>query len=76
MSNNCGRCGKQVYQAEEVVAASKKWHKRGCFTCNQVDCRKSLQQNFVKVHKGEIYCEGLQRFSNSPNHELYSYKNK
>lgn len=56
MSNKCGRCGKSVYQAEERSGAGKKWHKIGCFTCN--DCHKSLEQGNEKEHEGEIYCRG------------------
>lgn len=36
----CGRCNKSVYTNEEMIAAGKSWHKRGCFTCEE--CNKSL----------------------------------
>ena len=66
MSNKCGRCGKSVYQAEERIAAGKKWHKIGCFTCKS--CNKSLEQGNEKDHEGEIYCKGLK----GPNSYLFN----
>ena len=54
------RCKKTVYQAEEVVAAGKHWHK-GCFSC--ADCKKKLDSTTLSVRKNvgeeeiEIFCK-------------------
>ncbi|XP_077995165.1 cysteine and glycine-rich protein 2-like [Glandiceps talaboti] len=50
----CGRCGKTVYQAEEIIAAGGKWH-RLCFTCE--DCNKSLDSTTVASREMHIYCK-------------------
>ncbi|XP_070568182.1 cysteine and glycine-rich protein 2-like [Ptychodera flava] len=49
----CGRCGKSVYQAEEVSGAGQKWHKL-CFSC--ADCNKLLDSTTVASHENQIYC--------------------
>ncbi|XP_038075339.1 cysteine and glycine-rich protein 1-like [Patiria miniata] len=54
-SAKCGKCGKSVYFAEEMVVAGKKWHKM-CVKCE--DCNKMLDSFTVKDHEGVLYCSG------------------
>jgi len=51
----CGRCDKQVYDAEEVSAAGKKWH-QACFKCKE--CSAALSSSNLRDNAGEIYCGG------------------
>ncbi|KAG7259725.1 hypothetical protein CRUP_007348 [Coryphaenoides rupestris] len=52
--NQCGRCQKTVYFAEDVQCEGKSWHK-SCFQC--MVCNKSLDSTTVAVHVDEIYCK-------------------
>ena len=52
--NSCGKCGKAVYMAEEVLAAGKKWHKM-CFKCG--NCKKMLDSSTMREHEGDLYCK-------------------
>jgi len=51
----CPRCKDRVYQAEEIIGAGAKWHKK-CFACK--DCRKKLDSTTCNTHDAEIYCKG------------------
>jgi len=53
MPGKCGRCDKQVYDAEEVKAAGRVWH-HGCFKCK--DCGQALNSTTLRDRDGEIYC--------------------
>ncbi|XP_057686123.1 cysteine and glycine-rich protein 1a [Corythoichthys intestinalis] len=53
--NQCGRCKKTVYFAEEVLCDSRRFHK-SCFVC--LACGKRLDSTTVAVHLDEIYCKG------------------
>jgi len=53
MPGKCGRCDKQVYDAEEVKAAGRVWHS-GCFKCK--DCNLTLNSTTLRDRDGEIYC--------------------
>lgn len=55
MSNMCGRCGRQVYAAEEMLAGGAKWHKTTCFKCNL--CNKRLDSVSVSHHDNALYCK-------------------
>lgn len=51
----CPRCGGCVYQAEQVLAKGKPWHKH-CFHC--ADCNKKLDSlTHNDGPDGEIYCK-------------------
>jgi len=50
----CGRCSKEVYDAEEVKAAGAHWH-NVCFKC--AICKATLTSLTVKDKNSEIYCE-------------------
>jgi len=50
----CPRCTKEVYSAEEVMAAGSKWH-QGCFKCKE--CNASLNSSTLRDKDKEIYCE-------------------
>jgi len=52
--NACGKCGKAVYMAEEILAAGKKWHKM-CFKCT--NCKKLLDSSTMASHDGDLYCK-------------------
>jgi hypothetical protein len=54
MPGKCGRCDKQVYDAEEVKAAGRVWHS-GCFKCK--DCGAALNSSTLRDREGEIYCQ-------------------
>lgn len=49
----CPRCGKSVYFAEQVRAASRTYHK-GCLRC--FSCSTSLDSSKIRDHDGEIVC--------------------
>jgi cysteine/glycine-rich protein len=49
----CPRCTKEVYSAEEVVAAGSKWHS-GCFKCKE--CSTGLSSSNLQDKDKEIYC--------------------
>lgn len=51
----CPRCDKRVYQAEEVKANGRSWH-RLCFKC--AECNKMLERGRTNEHEGELYCQG------------------
>jgi len=53
MPGKCGRCDKQVFDAEEVKAAGRVWH-TGCFKCK--DCGLTLNSTTLRDRDGEIYC--------------------
>jgi len=52
--SKCGRCGKSVYAAEEMLGAGLKWHKT-CFRCK--DCGVGLSSQTMADKAGEIYCK-------------------
>ncbi|KAJ3100436.1 hypothetical protein HDU97_002223 [Phlyctochytrium planicorne] len=53
--NNCPRCSKQVYFAEQVLGpGGVKYHKL-CFRC--VDCNKGLDSTTVAEKENVIYCK-------------------
>ncbi|CAH1786467.1 unnamed protein product [Owenia fusiformis] len=53
--NNCPRCGKAVYFAEQVLSLDRKWHKL-CFRC--LDCNRGLDSTNAAGHEGEAFCKG------------------
>jgi len=53
MPGKCGRCDKQVYDAEEVKAAGRVWH-QGCYKCKE--CGMTLNSTTLRDREGEIYC--------------------
>jgi len=53
MSHNCGRCGKVVYDAEEVKAHGRVYHDV-CFKCKA--CGAALIPLDTLDNAGEIYC--------------------
>jgi len=53
MPGKCGRCQKDVYDAEEVTAAGRKWH-QSCFKC--ATCKCALSSENLRDKDGEIYC--------------------
>jgi len=55
MSNICPKCGRPVYQAEEMLAGGSKWHKGTCFKCNL--CSKRLDSVNVNHHDNALYCK-------------------
>ena len=69
----CPKCRQPVYQAEEVSAAGKKWHKL-CFKCGQFSlliyplisrrssietglCKKILESTTLAEHGSDLYCK-------------------
>ncbi|CAF1107339.1 unnamed protein product [Didymodactylos carnosus] len=50
----CPRCNQNVYAAEEVPAAGKKFHKM-CFKCGL--CKKMLESTTVAEHDGNLFCK-------------------
>ncbi|CAF3554812.1 unnamed protein product [Rotaria sp. Silwood1] len=52
--SKCPKCNQNVYAAEEVPAAGKKWHKM-CFKCGL--CKKMLEAMTMAEHEGNIYCK-------------------
>ncbi|CAF1107322.1 unnamed protein product [Didymodactylos carnosus] len=50
----CPKCNQNVYAAEEVPAAGKKWHKM-CFKCGL--CKKMLEAMTMAEHDGNVYCK-------------------
>uniref|UniRef100_A0A3Q2XDG6 Cysteine and glycine-rich protein 1 n=2 Tax=Hippocampus comes TaxID=109280 RepID=A0A3Q2XDG6_HIPCM len=61
--NQCGRCKKTVYFAEEVLCDSRRFHK-SCFLC--LACGKCLDSTTVAVHLDEIYCKSCYRKNYGP----------
>jgi len=53
MSHNCGRCGKVVFDAEEVKSHGRVYH-NVCFKCKA--CAGDLQPIDTVDNAGEIYC--------------------
>uniref|UniRef100_A0A8W8JHW9 LIM zinc-binding domain-containing protein n=2 Tax=Magallana gigas TaxID=29159 RepID=A0A8W8JHW9_MAGGI len=52
--DQCPRCGKQVYFAEEVRAVGKKYHKL-CLRC--ASCNKGLDSSNCTDHHDNVYCK-------------------
>uniref|UniRef100_K1R5L1 Muscle LIM protein Mlp84B n=1 Tax=Magallana gigas TaxID=29159 RepID=K1R5L1_MAGGI len=52
--DQCPRCGKQVYFAEEVRALGKKYHKL-CLRC--ASCNKGLDSTNCTDHHDNVYCK-------------------
>ncbi|XP_003743186.1 muscle LIM protein 1 [Galendromus occidentalis] len=50
----CPKCHKNVYAAEEMLAAGAKFHK-SCFKCGL--CNKKLDSTNVGDHGGDIFCK-------------------
>jgi len=53
MPGKCGRCSKDVYDAEEVTAAGRKWH-QSCFKC--ATCKCALASDNLRDKDNEIFC--------------------
>ncbi|CAF2534097.1 unnamed protein product [Rotaria sp. Silwood2] len=53
-ASKCPKCNQNVYAAEEVPAAGKKWHKM-CFKCGL--CKKMLEAMTMAEHEGNVYCK-------------------
>lgn len=51
--DKCPKCSKPVYQAEEKLAANRKWHKM-CLKCGM--CQKMLDSTTLAEHDGDIFC--------------------
>ena len=59
----CPRCSDRVYQAEQVVGAGGKWHKK-CFACKE--CGKKLDSTTCNSHEGKWrYASVLTKFKKS-----------
>ncbi|KAJ8299432.1 hypothetical protein KUTeg_023492 [Tegillarca granosa] len=54
MSDNCPRCGKQVYFAEKIRVFGTSWHKL-CLKC--ANCNKLLDSSNAQEHEGEAFCK-------------------
>ena len=52
--DNCPRCDKKVYFAEEVNVRTRKWHKL-CFKCE--NCNKLLEPSKFTEHEGSTFCQ-------------------
>ncbi|CAF2448927.1 unnamed protein product [Rotaria sp. Silwood2] len=50
----CPKCNQNVYAAEEVPAAGKKYHKM-CFKCGL--CKKMLESTTLAEHEGNLFCK-------------------
>lgn len=50
----CGRCGKQVYFAEQVIGGGNIYHK-ACFKCTA--CGKNLDSTTLTQNEGNIFCK-------------------
>ncbi|CAF0851331.1 unnamed protein product [Rotaria sordida] len=50
----CPKCNQNVYAAEEVPAAGKKFHKM-CFKCGL--CKKMLESTTLAEHEGNLFCK-------------------
>ncbi|XP_060074511.1 muscle LIM protein Mlp84B-like [Ylistrum balloti] len=50
----CGRCGKQVYFAEQVIGGGNTYHK-ACFKCSA--CGKNLDSTTLTQNDGSIFCK-------------------
>ncbi len=55
----CARCGKSVYQAEQVIGPQSKPYHKTCLTC--VVCGKRLDSTLLLEHDGDAYCKNCHR---------------
>jgi len=69
----CPRCGKAVYQAEQVLAVGKKWH-RACLRCTS--CCKRLDTHSLNDKDGEPYCRACYSKNYGPTGSGYALLGK
>lgn len=69
----CPRCEKAVYQAEQVLAVGKKWH-RACLQC--AHCGKRLDTHNLSDRDGVPYCRSCYAKNYGPAGEGYALLGK